>query len=96
MILTNDEREFFLRFCKHIREHQDAYSKVDFNIYEYTMHITNVHDEGYGVNVKKKYAIAYSLRDKGFIKINNKKCISLDKKGFEYIQFLRNQAKGSK
>ena len=103
MELTKDEQKLFFALCKYIR-HLQNYKRIKkitdgvlLNSMELVTSLRVLYKEMHFTlpwRCKKTHAVAYSLQVKGYVKVSKSygykgKYISLDKKGIEYIQYLR-------
>jgi len=103
MELTKDEQKLFFALCKYIRHLQNhkriekITEGVPLNSIELMRAFPTRVIQRYPLypgDVKKTHAVAYSLQEKEYVKVSKSygykgKYISLDKKGIEYIQYLR-------
>ena len=107
MELTKDEHRMFLAICKYVRWSQEMgiikrmTDGIKLNAPEIRGTFFDLQKavEGSNKNYSKKaHAVAYSLQEKGFVKISKRyaykgRYINIDTKGVEYIDYLKERIK---
>ncbi|PGK51866.1 hypothetical protein CN918_29175 [Priestia megaterium] len=100
MELTKDEKKLFLAICKYVRESQNLglikkmTDSVRLNVPEIRTTFFEFRENGSKRNIKKLHRVAYSLEEKGLIKVSKTygyrgKYVNIDTKGVEYINYLK-------